>query len=49
MELEDKVLVSMSTYVELLTDQNTLHLLEAAGVDNWEGYEAALGLLSEVG
>lgn len=29
-------------YQQLLRDQNRLNALEAAGVDNWEGYSNAM-------
>ncbi len=31
-----------SEYDKLIEDQRRLRALEAAGVDNWEGYEIAL-------
>lgn len=32
-------------YQQLLADQNRLNALEAAGVDNWEGYGHAMSIL----
>lgn len=34
-------------YKELLEDQNRLRALEAAGVDNWDGYDYALDQLKD--
>jgi hypothetical protein len=36
------VTIPHKEYKQLRDDQNILRALEAAGVDNWEGYEAAL-------
>jgi hypothetical protein len=38
---QTKVTVSSDEYQELKRDQNWLHCLEAAGVDNWDGYTFA--------
>jgi hypothetical protein len=34
--------ISKEKYKQLVIDSETLQLLEAAGVDNWEGYSSAL-------
>jgi hypothetical protein len=39
--MEPKVEISESLYRELLERDNFLSALEAAGVDNWDGYEYA--------
>ncbi len=39
--------ITVEELKELLKDQRTLRALEAAGVDNWEGYEIALENLEE--
>ena len=39
---DEKVTIALSEYEELLEAEATLSLLYAGGVDNWEGYEAAL-------
>ena len=39
---EERIAIYMSYYKELLRDQKKLRKLEAAGVDNWEGYSIAI-------
>lgn len=39
--MEEKVEITKKEYAALLEDQQTLRALEAAGVDNWEGYSEA--------
>lgn len=41
------VTISMTDYKELLEDQRLLTALQAAGVDNWEGYSYALEIFHE--
>lgn len=36
-----KVIITLERYEELLENEEWLNALEAAGVDNWEGYDAA--------
>lgn len=36
------VTITVDTYMELLADSFKLRKLEAAGVDNWEGYSEAM-------
>ena len=38
---EETVTIKKSEYEELLKDSNWLACLEAAGVDNWQGYDYA--------
>ena len=38
---EETVTIKKSEYEELLKDSNWLACLEAAGVDNWQGYDDA--------
>lgn len=38
----DTVTISLSEYQGLLNAEETLERLRAAGVDNWEGYSAAI-------
>ena len=45
--LEGMVLVKKEEYKELLDESRFLHALQAAGVDNWEGYSYAYDLLEE--
>ena len=40
--ISDDVVVARAEYNRLLEDQKMLRALEAAGVDNWEGYDEAL-------
>ena len=48
MDVEIKtVTISEEDYDELIEDQRFLRALEAAGVDNWEGYEIAQDRLEE--
>lgn len=42
MDPEETVTITKSEYEALLQDSAMLGELEAAGVDNWEGYELAL-------
>ena len=39
--------LTKAEYDSLVEDQNFLRCLEAAGVDNWEGYETAVALSRE--
>lgn len=38
---EETVTIKKSEYKQLLKDSNWLACLEAAGVDNWQGYDYA--------
>lgn len=39
--------VSVEEYNELIDDQIKLRALEAAGVDNWNGYDVAIDILKK--
>jgi hypothetical protein len=41
------VFIQRSTYVDLVERKRKLDALEAAGVDNWEGYGEAMRSLEE--
>ena len=43
----DTIEISINEYEELLEDSAFLNALNAAGVDNWEGYDVARGLYQE--
>ena len=45
--MEPKVEISESLYRELLERDNFLSALEAAGVDNWDGYSVAHEIMDE--
>ena len=40
--------ITLARLEELEAAQNKLLALEAAGVDNWEGYDSAMDILSEM-
>lgn len=44
---EDTITISLETYERLLKDSIFLSCLEAAGVDNWGGYDMAYELMEE--
>ena len=44
---ETKVSITLDEYSQLLDRDQELAALEAAGVDNWEGYEEAMNILKE--
>lgn len=46
-EKEETVTISKKEYESLLDDSEWRCAMEAAGVDNWEGYDFALKLLNE--
>lgn len=41
---DDLKVISKDEYEQLLAESQFLSCLEAAGVDNWEGYEIAIQL-----
>lgn len=41
------ITISENKYLELVKDQEWLNCLEAAGVDNWEGFGFALEIRDE--
>lgn len=44
---EEMVSIPKEQYDQLVLDQKFLSALEAAGVDNWEGYEFARDMFNE--
>lgn len=44
---EDTITISLETYERLLKGSIFLSCLEAAGVDNWGGYDMAYELMEE--
>jgi hypothetical protein len=40
--MNDKIVISMKRYKELIMAEEKLLALEAAGVNNWEGYSDAM-------
>ena len=47
MRKKDIVTITREEYIELLDCKERLECLEAAGVDNWEGYDYAMEMYSE--
>ena len=45
--LSEMITITKAKYKELMERSNFLYALEAAGVDNWVGYEEAQNLLEE--
>jgi hypothetical protein len=45
--MEETVTISKSEYKQLKKDSEWLGFLEAAGVDNWEGYDYAIEMRNE--
>lgn len=43
----ETITITRAEYDQLLADQRLLHALQAAGVDNWNGYDDALETLGE--
>lgn len=41
------IVISLDEYVEFVRKSDVLNALEAAGVDNWEGYDYAMELLDD--
>jgi hypothetical protein len=46
---DDMVTIPMREYEQLLKDSDWLSCLEAAGVDNWEGFDVAREMWLEEG
>lgn len=42
--MEETIKISVKEYEELREDQKLIRALEAAGVDNWEGYDYAMDI-----
>jgi hypothetical protein len=47
MENEEMVTISKKEYEDLLEESSKLSCLEAAGVDNWSGYDFAMEMFRE--
>ena len=45
---ERKIEITEEEYNELINNQKFLYALQAAGVDNWEGYEGAEEIKDEL-
>lgn len=45
----ETVTISKEEYDSLLEDQHMLQCLQAAGVDNWDGYDLAIEMMDEEG
>lgn len=43
--MEEEVTIGLARYQMLLEAENFLYALQAAGVDNWEGYSDAIDML----
>lgn len=43
--MSEKIEIDREEYEELLAIQKFMRALEAAGVDNWEGYEIAQDMM----
>lgn len=43
----ETVTISKTEYDQLIKDQLELEALYAGGVDNWEGYDEAIGTIQE--
>ena len=41
------VLISLKRFEELISNEEKLKALEAAGVDNWDGYDYAIESIQE--
>lgn len=46
--MELNITISKAEYESLLKDSEKLSALEAAGVDNWEGYDSAMELMEDM-
>ena len=44
---EETITISKTEYEELVEDSRMYHALQAAGVDNWEGYYMAYEIIEE--
>jgi len=43
----ETITITRAEYTQLLADQRLLRALQAAGVDNWDGYDDAIEALGE--
>ena len=46
--MEETITISIKEYNSLQEDSQKLMALEAAGVDNWQGYDDAMVILDEM-
>jgi hypothetical protein len=46
--MEETITISKKEYESLLKDSKKLSALEAAGVNNWDGYDYAIELMQEM-
>lgn len=46
--MEEMITITKKEYDELKHSANKLSALEGAGVDNWEGWDSAMEILSEM-
>ena len=46
--MEETITISKKEYESLLEDSEKLSALEAAGVDNWEGYDNAMEMMQDM-
>jgi hypothetical protein len=46
--MEETVTISKKEYEELVKDSEKLSALEAAGVDNWQGYDNAMEMMKDM-
>jgi len=46
--MELNITISKEEYEELLKDQKLLQCLQAAGVNNWDGYDYAIEMMQEM-
>lgn len=44
---EETITISKEEYDSLVEDQQMLQCLQAAGVDNWAGYDLAIEMMDE--
>ena len=44
---DEMIMLPLESYESLMKDSKKLTALEAAGVDNWEGYGEAMDILRE--
>jgi len=45
--MTEMITIEVRRYEELLKEEAKLEALEACGVDNWQGYDDAMGLMRE--
>ena len=42
--MDEMITITVKEYEELLDQQAKLNALESTGVDNWDGYDEAMGI-----